>query len=270
MIDEYGKNEVRSKRGLRGALIAIIGILLVLVLLRIAPFAQRIVILPIRKVQIYGNNHVTKREIAAQMGIDVSSSILTFSRRSAREALLEDKRISNVEMAKIYPDTLRIHVREKSALAVINADNGVYWISSDGVVIQNAREKDSIEPYPLITLKSNNVDIKIGERAADFYLLDLLAALKEIQDEYPEFFGRLSSFFVSEEGVRLSLGDESYDVWLGSEVTAQKLGRLRALLVVLKSDQVRLHDEGVPEGGVEIDMSAAHAAVRMREMNYEL
>ena len=28
--------------------------------------------------------------------------------------------------------------------------------------------------------------------------------------------------------------------------------------------------EGVPEGGVEIDMSAAHAAVRMREMNYEL
>ena len=269
MINEYGKNDVRNRRVLRGALIAIIGILLVLVIVRIAPLAHRIVILPVRRVQIYGNLHLTKGEVVRGMGIDVSSSILTFSKKNAKEALLADRRINDVEITKIYPDTLRIYTREKAALSVVSAKETAYWVSADGVFLSEVKEKDVIEHYPLVTLKTNNVDIKIGERVSDFYVLDILTALRRIQEEYPDFFSRLSSFTVDTEGVRLHLSDGTFGVWLGSNVTQQKLESLRALLVVLKSERSKLQDGDLAEGMMEIDMSATHAAVRMREMNNE-
>jgi len=267
MIKEYGKDEVRSRRVLRGTLIAIIGILLVLILIKFAPLAQRMVILPIRKVQIYGNQYVTKREIVQLMGIDVSTSILTFSKRSAKESLLGDRRISYVEMAKLYPDTLKVYVREKGALSIISDKNADYWVSSDGVVMSKVNEKASIERFPRITLKSNNDDIKIGERVNDFFVLDILSALEGMRDEYPDFFGQLSSFSVGKEGIQVHLAEDLFLVWLGCDVTKQKLEGLRALLIVLKSEQSGFQREGMLREGVEIDMSSTHAAVRMRGSN---
>ena len=114
--------------------------------------------------------------------------------------------------------------------------------------LSEVKEKDVIEHYPLITLKSNNVDIKIGERVSDFYVLDILTALRGIQEEYPDFFSRLSSFTVDEKGVRLHLVEGTFGVWLGSNVTEQKLESLRALLVVLKSEQSTLQGEGLEIG----------------------
>lgn len=269
MIKEWSKSEVRSRRVLRGALIAVLCIFLVLILIRVAPLSHRVVILPIRKVQIYGNHHVSKGEIVQRMGIDTSTSILTLSKGSVRNSLFDDKRIDHVEMAKLYPDTLRVFIRERGALSIMCVKDTDYWVSGDGVVMSETTQKAVVESYPRITLKSKNDDIKIGERVGDLQVLDTLAALEGIRKEYPDFFGQLSSFTVGADGVRVHLDEELFSVWLGSNVTKEKLESLRALLIVLKSEKSGPLGESLPGGRVEIDLSSTHAAVRMRESDYE-
>ncbi len=267
MIKEFERNGVRNRKGLRAVLLVVIGLLFVLALLRVVPAVQKITFLPVRKVQIYGNEHVTKREVAQKIGIDVSSSILTFSQKRARGALLEDSRIRGVETAKLYPDTLRIFIREKAALSVIETAGAAYWISADGTVLSQVLQDDVKEHYPRITLISNNDDIKIGASVTSYLVRDILDALDGIGREAPDFRSRISSFTVNGDGVQVHLEDDRFVVWFGTSVTAQKLERLRALLTVLQSESLIT---GSQVRTVEIDMSATYAAVRMREMNNEL
>ncbi|MBN2324053.1 MAG: FtsQ-type POTRA domain-containing protein [Spirochaetes bacterium] len=266
MIKECERNGIKSRKVLRAVLLLVIGLLFILALLRIVPAVQKITVMPVRTVQIYGNEHVTKGEIAQKIGIDVPSSILTFSRKHARSALLEDNRILSVETAKLYPDTLRIFIREKPAFSVIEAAGSAYWISADGTVLSEVGESDVKVWYPRITLKSNNDDIKIGIPVTSYLVQDILHALEDIGRKEPDFLSRISSFTVNEEGAQVRLEDDRFDVWFGTSVTALKLERLRALLAVLKSESLVA---GSQAKTVEIDMSATYAAVRMREMNYE-
>jgi cell division septal protein FtsQ len=266
MIKECERNGIRSRKGLRAVLLLVIGLLFVLALLRIVPAVHKMTVLPVRKVQIYGNKHVTKGEIAQRIGIDVSNSILTFSRKRAQDALLEDGRIQSVETAKLYPDTLRIFIREKAALSVIETAEAAYWISGDGMVLSQVGQNELKESYPRITLNSNNDDIKIGTFVTSYLVQDILQALDGINRGVPDFFSQISSFTVNGDGVQVHLKDDRFIVWFGTSVTALKLKRLRALLAVLKSESLITESQ---EKTVEIDMSDTYAAVRMREMNYE-
>jgi len=69
---------------------------------------------------------------------------------------------------------------------------------------------------------------------------------------------------VDDSGIWVFLNDPQYRVYLGNEVNAGKLNRLRALTFVL--DQSRDYEAGM-EAAVYIDMSGSHAAVREGDDN---
>ena len=177
MIRESSKGEVQNKKLLRGVLIAIIGILVFLVVMRVAPLSHRVVILPIKKVQVYGNDLVTEREIVQAINLDVPSSIFTFNRSKAKQLLLKDLRVSQVDMTKLYPDTLRMYIREKVPEAVLMNGERVYWISKDGVVLSEVSEKEDLFDYPFIILISNNDDIIRGDSIENFLVHDVLSSM---------------------------------------------------------------------------------------------
>ncbi|UCB45657.1 MAG: FtsQ-type POTRA domain-containing protein [Spirochaetota bacterium] len=262
MIRESSKGEVQNKKLLRGVLIAIIGILVLLVIIKVVPLSHRVVILPIKKVQVYGNVHVTEKEIVKAINLDVPISIITFNRSKAKQLLLKDFRLSKVDMTKLYPDTLRMYIREKDTEAVLVSGDKMYLISKDGVVLSEVAEKEAQVAYPFITLISNNDDIIRGAKIKDFLVHDVLSSMGGIKEKYPAFYKKMASFSVKEDGVYVDLTNELYRIYFGHTVTQEKLERLRALLLVLESEY---------QGGntVEIDMSTTHAAVRIGEMRNE-
>jgi len=266
MIGEYQKG-VRSKKIVRIILIPFIVILLVLLLLKLGPGIAGKAVLPIKKVQIYGNHWVISSEIIQLMKLDTHSSILFLNLEKASSRILLDKRIKGARMVRVYPDTLRIHVVEKERTALVKAGESVYWATADGTVLSIADER-GYSNYPFITLKSNYDDIKSGCTIGNIMVVDLLNAVSECKKVSPDFLKNIRSFSVDESGISVNLNNEHYRVYLGSSVSMEKLTRLRALISVLND----IYDADTLSDGslIEIDMSFSHAAVRKREPDDEL
>ena len=282
MIEEYRKNEVRSKKIIRIILASCIVILVLLLLIKLLSGIRKTVMLPIKKVQIYGNTYIQNNEIVKIIDLDTGRSILFFNRKRAKLSLLQDKRISGIEIVKEYPDTLRIYIAEKEKKFLIkfliknlikNPINNslmdaehTYWLSSEGVILKETTGRD-LEMFPFITINVNNDDIRIGDLIDNFMVAGILSSIKEIENVYPEFYKRIHSFSVNERGIYVRFKDNNYRVYLGNTITREKCEKLRALILVLEN----LYPDMTSDNEIlEIDLSFSNAAVRKREFKNDL
>ena len=253
------KDTVRSKRIIRFILIALISMLVVMMLLKIGLDITGQAILPVKKVQIFGNRFMSNREILSLLDLKSGTSILFLNLETAKERLRSDNRVKVVQMVKVYPDTVKVHVREKDIAAVLTTENESFLISEDGTVLARAADDRSYSDYPFVSLLSKRDDIKIGNPVNNFLVLNLLGAAIHFRGQYPEFTARIESYAVDDSGIWVLLQNPQYHVFLGNEVDTGKLNRLRALTLVL--DQSRDYASGI-ETTMYIDMSSSHAAVR--------
>jgi hypothetical protein len=286
MIGEYGKSTVRPRKVLRKILLGLITVLLLLIIVKSLAGSGSLVLFPISRVQIFGTTCVSKREVLELIRLDARKSILSFNKAQARRSLLEDARVSGVEIVKLFPDTLRIYVVEKEKKMLLKVENlkagdwktggaaasgEVYWLSRDGVVLAPATE-DSVSggTRPFVTLGLNNDDIKVGGRTGNYLLESALEALGGIESRYPGFYRLIENVSIESDGVHVRLDDKRYAIYLGDSVTEEKFEQLRALLLVLKSRQIPgKGSDGTggaqKAGSIEIDMSSSQAATRKRE-----
>ncbi len=265
-IEEYTKASIRPKKIIRLVLVVFISILVMMLAVRVVSGLQKLVILPVKKVQIYGTQYVENSRILEALKLDAVRSLISVNKMRAKASLLKDKRIKGVEIAKIYPDTLKIYVMEKKAGMLLYADRQIYSVSDEGIVLG---ETDVPEEYtiPLISLNVNNDDISIniGSALDNFMVRDITGSMQRLKRQYPDFYKNIRSFTVNDDGVYVSVKDNDHEIYFGSTVTVEKLEKLHALLIVLDNR----YKDGV-EGVWEIDMSFSHAAVRKRESENEL
>ena len=240
-------------------LIALITMLVAMMLLRVGLEITGQAILPVKTVQIFGNRYVSNREILSLLDLDFGTSMIFLNLEKAQERLRSDERVRVVQMVKVYPDTVKIHIREKDTVAILGIEDERLLISEDGTVLAQAADDRGYSDYPFISLLSKHDDIKIGNPVNNFLVLNLLDAAIHFKGQYPEFAARIESFAVDDSGVWVLLHDPLYRIFLGNEVDAGKLNRLRALTIVL--DQSRDYETGM-DPTVYIDMSGSHAAVR--------
>lgn len=257
------KTTARGKKRIRIVLVALIVVLLLMLILRLGKHTELTVILPVKKVQIIGNRYVSDGEIVQFLHIDSPTSMLLFDRESAAEALLTDRRIERAVVAKVYPDTLRVSITEKEPAAVVVSGVDIYAVSSDGIVLNRVREED-VSSHPLITLNAILDDIKTGNEIRNIVVKNLIGSLYDFKKRYPDFSAHIEHAMVDDSGAYLFLPD--FRVYLGTDITLQKMVRLRALVYVLE-DSGDFDVQG--EGLTDIDMSFSHAAVR-RENSDEL
>jgi len=263
MIEEY--REVRSKSGVKILLIVLIVVLLSLVSLKLISNLNKLNLFSVKKVQIYGNLSLKDSSIAKLINLDNNLSLVLFNKKKAIRILESDGRIKKVEIAKIYPDTLRIYIVEKDRFALISINNENYFLSKDGTVLMRSNETQ--KGYPLITIKSFNDDIIIGEKLNNCIIPSILDSIPSIKNEYPGFYRSIDHFLLDKDGVYLKLKNHDTRIYLGDEINREKLEKLRALLIVLKSNYSK---ESLDIDRLEINMGFSNAAVRQRELKDEL
>jgi hypothetical protein len=259
MIRSYEKNPIRTRRVVRVILISLISVLVAMMLLRVGLEVAGQAILPVKAVQIFGNRFISNREILSLLSLKSGTSMIFVNLEAAKERLRSDSRVRVVQMVKVYPDTLRVHIREKDPAALLGIDDMRLLISGDGVVLAPAVDDRGYSDYPFISLLSKDDDIKIGNPVNNFLVLKLLDAAIQFKGQHPEFTTRIESYTVDDSGVWVRLNDPRYHIFFGSDVDAGKLNRLRALMFVLDQSH---DDENGKQGVVDIDMSGSHAAVR--------
>jgi cell division protein FtsQ len=92
----------------------------------------------ISEVALAGEREVDRGEILALVGITDRSSLLFLDASRARTRLLTNPWIAEATVLKLYPDRLRIEIRERLPYALWQKDGRVALIAADGIVLETA------------------------------------------------------------------------------------------------------------------------------------
>ena len=151
----------------------------------------------ISEVALAGQHEMSRTEILALAGITESSSLLFLDAGQTRVRLLTNPWIAQAAVLKLYPDRLRIEIKERKAFALWQKEGRVYLIATDGTVLEsdvpqrysalpqvvgNGAEHrsqeflDLLKRYPLIA-KSVEASVLVAERRWNLHLKSGLEVL---------------------------------------------------------------------------------------------
>ena len=92
----------------------------------------------ISEVALAGEREVDRGEILALAGITDRSSLLFLDASRARARLLTNPWIAEATVLKLYPDRLRVEIKERLPFALWQKDGRVSLIAVDGTVLETA------------------------------------------------------------------------------------------------------------------------------------
>lgn len=146
----------------------------------------------IAEVALQGEHEVGRDEILILAGITERSSLLFLDAASMRARLLANPWIADATVLKLYPDRLRIEIKERKPFALWQKDGRVALIAADGIVLQttvparfaglplvvgNGAEQDArdflalIARYPTIA-QLTEASVLVAERRWNLHLKD--------------------------------------------------------------------------------------------------
>jgi cell division protein FtsQ len=158
----------------------------------------------ISEVALAGQHEMSRTEILALAGITGRSSLLFLDAGQTRVRLLTNPWIAQAAVLKLYPDRLRIEIKERKAFALWQKEGRVYLIATDGSVLENdtpqrfaglplvvgngAEQRaqefiDLLKHYPVIA-QSVEASVLVAERRWNLHLKSGLEVL--LPESHPE------------------------------------------------------------------------------------
>lgn len=104
-------------------------------------------LLLVRRYEISGLENMTREDVLSAALIHDKEYFFSLDSSRVESALEADPRVASVEVSKIFPDGLRIAVKERKAVAIAEAELGdrtaAVCIDSDGVAFAEASAKEA-------------------------------------------------------------------------------------------------------------------------------
>ena len=91
----------------------------------------------ISKIALAGEHEVSREDILSLAGVTGRSSLLFLDAEHTRHRLLSNPWIAQAAVLKLYPNRLRIEIKERKAFALWQKDGRVNLIASDGTVLES-------------------------------------------------------------------------------------------------------------------------------------
>ncbi len=200
----------------------------------------------IAEVALDGEAQLSREGILALAGVTGRSSLLFLDAAGARARLIGNPWIAEATVLKLYPDRLRIAIKERRAFALWQKDSRVTLIAADGTVLETS-VPPQFASLPLVVGQG-------AEREAQQFFAVLA--------RYPDIAGRVTAaVLVAERRWNLSLKD-GVEVLLpeqAPEAALQTLVDLDRSKKLLSRDIVTV-DLRLPDRVVVRQSSAAAAA----------
>ena len=90
----------------------------------------------ISEIALAGGHEVSRDEVLMLAGISDHSSLLFLDAAGARARLMANPWIENAAVLKLYPDRLRIEIKERKPFALWQRDGRIALIAADGTVLE--------------------------------------------------------------------------------------------------------------------------------------
>ena len=166
----------------------------------------------VEEIVISGNNRVSNNEIIKRSGIRAGVSTIFFYEGSAKNALLQNSWIKDVNIFKEYPSKVVINIKEEEPFCIVVPEDGQYfYISRDGIILGEINKKEGMD-YPVISTDG---------RYDEVLILDAIGLLKLSKHSNILNWKEISEVKVSNKfGIRLITNDQRYiDFGKGNLIT---------------------------------------------------
>lgn len=183
--------------------------------------------LPLARIEVLNNNRLPREEIIDLAGVKPGDDMLGIRLHRVVELLGRNPWIREVKVRRNFPETLRIEVREREPLAIVNMGY-LYYCDVNGDIFKPLNDGDGLD-YPVITgiTEEDAGRDPAGTRQALKGALDLIALLKgdrsvPLEDISELHFDKGFGFtiFTARGGVAVRLGKDDFPAKLA------RLGRI--------------------------------------------
>jgi len=182
---------MHKKKEMFSHIIKIIGILffLFIFVLSISRYSAIIGLFNDIDIQIKGNNYVDATKIERLIYPHLNSSLLSVALKDIQEEIIALNYIEAVQISRVLPHTLLIHVVERVPAVLINWDDKQIFMDRKGILMPADNKAIATFPVPVLTIieKDEFMDISIRNIAQFF---------KYLMIEYPFFYNNLSEVII--------------------------------------------------------------------------
>jgi hypothetical protein len=104
----------------------------------------------VKHVELEASQRTSEAAVLAQAGIHLGDNLLALDIRAAEQRLLADPWNRSVRVARKLPDTLRVQLVEREALALASLDGNLFLVEASGEPFKAWQEGD-VEDLPVLT-----------------------------------------------------------------------------------------------------------------------
>src|SRR3990167_6856315 len=113
--------------------------------------------LAIKEIKIAGNRKVSMAEVLELAGVNVGDNLLKVNVAEIKKSVRLNPWISEVRVARNFPDRINIEIKERKPIAFINLD-GLYFVDETGIIFKKISLEDELD-LPVITgLKREDIE----------------------------------------------------------------------------------------------------------------
>jgi cell division protein FtsQ len=212
----------------------------------------------IRTVDLVGAHRLTVEEVKTESGASIGANIFALDTEGAERKLLENPWVSEVKVTRRLPDTLRVELSEREALAVVSLSDHLYLVTREGEPFKEIQLGD---PYDLPLITGASAENLARDRAREIERIQTGLEVLHQFERVP-----LSKVYPAEEvhladagDVTLTAGKEGVTLELGT-------GPWRKKLLMAEEVVGELRKKGRTPGIVFLDNTAhpERVVVRMR------
>jgi len=198
VIRQREKKDIRNSRnfGTGWALLTGAAVFVVLILAYALFFKVEVI-------EVYGNERYTVDEIIGKSGFERGDNLYLFNKYGRIQRMFSQlPYLKEVRIRRSLPGTIRIEVEEREPRLALIADSGVWLISVDGKILEEASTEEGLDGYSWVyglQMEKAKIGIDLSElkESGVTALTELLGAMEE-------------------EGITDKLGDvdlsEDYDI----------------------------------------------------------
>ena len=115
-------------------------------------------LLKIKHITVYGLEHEKNIEIYNELKIILSKNILLVDKDIFKEVFIKNNLVESFIVKKKYPDSISIDIKEADLLAIISLNYNLFFIGSNGKLIEYDESIALKKKLPFVFGKPNNLD----------------------------------------------------------------------------------------------------------------
>lgn len=208
-------------------------------------FLRQASFLRLKEVRIEGNRRLSTDDILALAELEGQPNILTLDMKGLRERLGRHPWIEKALIRRVFPDGIRIVIRERHPLAVIPLGGRNYYVDEQAVLFDQVKEIGK-GTYPILKGLTRE-ELEKGEGKARRLLQTALRFLKLSQGNEILPYESISEITLDRAiGLLVYTADRKTEFRMGFDHFEEKLQRLSRIWPVIQSMEIASIDCTVP------------------------